>query len=244
MTSPSRSPSASPRCTPRWRPTRPTSPWAPSPANRPSWRPARQPASPPSGPSCPTRNCSTCTEPPPPCTPRPGAERRSWCSTGAPGARTAISPCRPTRRSCSPQLTERGIPLVAISPQKPDGSLTMQQKHGLAFAVVSDPGNTIARRLGILTRPSPQARAAQLQLGLDLTGVNADGTVPCRCPPPSPSTPAAPSGGSTSTPTTAPVPNPSRSSMPSTTSSTKGSGRLAAQRSASKVITAQRIDWA
>ena len=53
----------------------------------------------------------------------------------------------------------------------------MQQKHSLAFTVVSDPGNTIAGRLGILTRPSPEARAAQLHLGLDLTGVNADGTV-------------------------------------------------------------------
>jgi peroxiredoxin len=76
-----------------------------------------------------------------------------------------------------PRLTERGIRLVAISPQKPDGSLTMQQKHSLAFAVVSDPGNTIARRLGILTQPSDEARAAQLELGLDLTSVNADGTV-------------------------------------------------------------------
>jgi peroxiredoxin len=76
-----------------------------------------------------------------------------------------------------PQLTERGVRLVAISPQKPDGSLTMAQKHNLAFPVVCDPGNVIARRLGILTQPSPQARAAQLQLGLDLTSVNADGTV-------------------------------------------------------------------
>jgi peroxiredoxin len=75
-----------------------------------------------------------------------------------------------------PQLTERGIRLVAVSPQKPDGSLTMQQKHGLAFTVLSDPGNAIAGRLGILTRPSEEARAAQLQLGLDLTSVNADGT--------------------------------------------------------------------
>jgi peroxiredoxin len=75
-----------------------------------------------------------------------------------------------------PQLRERGIPLIAISPQKPDGSLSMQDKHSLAFTVVSDAGNTIAGRLGILTRPSPEARAAQLQLGLDLEGVNADGT--------------------------------------------------------------------
>jgi peroxiredoxin len=76
-----------------------------------------------------------------------------------------------------PQLTGRGIRLVAVSPQKPDGSLTMQQKHSLAFTVVSDPGNIIAGRLGILTQPSQEARAAQLQLGLDLTSVNADGTV-------------------------------------------------------------------
>ena len=47
-----------------------------------------------------------------------------------------------------PRLTGRGVGLVAI-----------------------------ARGLGILTRPSDEARAAQLQLGLDLTAVNADGTV-------------------------------------------------------------------
>ena len=76
-----------------------------------------------------------------------------------------------------PQLTERGVRLIAVSPQKPDGSLSMQQKHGLAFTVVSDPGNVIAGRLGILTRPSQEARAAQLRLGLDLATVNADGTV-------------------------------------------------------------------
>ncbi len=76
-----------------------------------------------------------------------------------------------------PQLTDRGIKLVAISPQKPDGSLAMQQKHGFAFTVVSDPGNTLAGRLGILAQPPDECRAAQLRLGLDLTGVNADGTV-------------------------------------------------------------------
>jgi peroxiredoxin len=74
------------------------------------------------------------------------------------------------------QLTGRGIGLVAISPQTPDGSLSMREKHDLSFTVLSDPGNVIARRLGVLTRPSDEARAAQLQLGLDLAAVNADGT--------------------------------------------------------------------
>ncbi len=76
-----------------------------------------------------------------------------------------------------PQLTDRGVRLIAISPQTADGSLTMQQKHDLAFTVLSDPGNVIARHLGIRTHPSEEARDAQLQFGLDLTSVNADGTV-------------------------------------------------------------------
>lgn len=75
-----------------------------------------------------------------------------------------------------PALTERGVRLAAVSPQAPDGSLSMQEKHDLGFTVLSDPGNGIARTLGILTQPSDEARAAQLELGLDLTAVNADGT--------------------------------------------------------------------
>jgi peroxiredoxin len=96
--------------------------------------------------------------------------RGAWC----PYCNIALSAYQ---QHLLPQLTGRGIGLVAISPQTPDGSLSMQDKHDLAFTVVSDPGNTIARGLGILTQPSDEARAAQLQLGLDLTTVNADGTI-------------------------------------------------------------------
>jgi peroxiredoxin len=76
-----------------------------------------------------------------------------------------------------PELARRGVALVAISPQTPDGSLSTQQKSELAFTVLSDPGNQIAKAVGILTAPSAEARAAQLELGLDLTAVNADGTI-------------------------------------------------------------------
>ena len=75
-----------------------------------------------------------------------------------------------------PALAERGIGLIAISPQTPDGSLSTQESKELTFTVLSDPGNRIAGQLGILTAPSDGTRAAQLQLGLDLTQVNADGT--------------------------------------------------------------------
>jgi len=75
-----------------------------------------------------------------------------------------------------PALAERGIGLVAIGPEAPDGAQTTKESKQLTFPVLSDPGNQIAAQLGILTAPSDGARAAQLQLGLDLTQVNADQT--------------------------------------------------------------------
>lgn len=75
-----------------------------------------------------------------------------------------------------PELTARGVPLVAVSPQAPDGSLSMKEKNDLTFTVLSDPGNRLAASVGIVTGPSAEARETQLQLGLDLAAVNADGT--------------------------------------------------------------------
>jgi peroxiredoxin len=75
-----------------------------------------------------------------------------------------------------PLLAERDIPLVAISPQKPDGSLSTQEQNELTFTVLSDPGNRIADALGVLTAPGDATRAAQLTLGIDLSATNADGT--------------------------------------------------------------------
>ena len=95
--------------------------------------------------------------------------RGAWC----PYCNLALA----TYRSrLSKVLAQRGIVLVGLSPQTPDGSLTMQEKHDLDFAVLSDPGNQIAGALGILTHPSVAAREAQLEHGLDLTKINADGT--------------------------------------------------------------------
>jgi len=75
-----------------------------------------------------------------------------------------------------PHLAERGIPLVAISPQKPDGSLSTQETNELTFTVLSDAGNQLATALGVLTSHSEEALAAQRKLGLDLPEANADGT--------------------------------------------------------------------
>ncbi|MDX1873561.1 redoxin family protein [Mycolicibacterium sp. 120266] len=96
--------------------------------------------------------------------------RGSWC----PYCNMAL---RAYERDLLPALRARGVQLVAVSPQTPDGSVASRDNNELSFTVASDPGNQLAAALGILTAPSTEALDAQISLGLDLREVNADGTV-------------------------------------------------------------------
>jgi peroxiredoxin len=95
--------------------------------------------------------------------------RGAWC----PYCNVAL---RTYQQQLVAPLEARGIRLVAVSPQRPDGSLSMQEKNELTFTVLSDPGNRIAEELGVVTQPDEAARELQLEHGLDLAAVNADGT--------------------------------------------------------------------
>jgi peroxiredoxin len=95
--------------------------------------------------------------------------RGAWC----PYCNIAL---RTYQTELVPELTRQNVALIAVSPQAPDGSLSMQQKNELTFTVLSDPANALAGHVGIVSAPSPDAVAAQLQLGLDLAAVNADST--------------------------------------------------------------------
>jgi peroxiredoxin len=75
-----------------------------------------------------------------------------------------------------PRLASYGATLAAISPQKPDESLTTVEKHDLQFAVLSDAGARVARRLGIAFEPAEDVLEAQRALGLDIRDGNADGS--------------------------------------------------------------------
>jgi peroxiredoxin len=94
--------------------------------------------------------------------------RGAWC----PYCNMAL---RTYQTELVPALAERGFELIALSPQKPDGSLTSAQSNELTFSVASDPGNQVAAAVGIMSVPSPDSVAAQIKLGLDLAEVNADG---------------------------------------------------------------------
>ncbi|RJG56233.1 AhpC/TSA family protein [Sphingobium terrigena] len=52
-----------------------------------------------------------------------------------------------------PALRDRGIPLVALSPQQADRLDEIRQRHNLPFPVATDEDNSLARELGIAFRP-------------------------------------------------------------------------------------------
>lgn len=95
--------------------------------------------------------------------------RGAWC----PYCNTTL---RAYQELLLPELTPRGVALIAVSPQAPDGSLTMQETNALEYAVLADPGNQIAGALGILTETGAEALALVAAGGLDIAATNADGT--------------------------------------------------------------------
>jgi peroxiredoxin len=96
--------------------------------------------------------------------------RGGWC----PYCNLAL---RTYQQELLPQLDTFGARLVAISPQSPDESLSTVEKAALEFTVLSDPGARLADLIGIAFAQADEVLAAQFKLGLDLTKVNAEGTV-------------------------------------------------------------------
>jgi peroxiredoxin len=69
-------------------------------------------------------------------------------------------------------ITARGARLVAVSPQIPDESLTLTEKHELAFDVLSDIGSDTAKQYGLAFDLPDDLAAVYDKLGFDLQRVN------------------------------------------------------------------------
>jgi peroxiredoxin len=67
-----------------------------------------------------------------------------------------------------------GAALVAVSPQTPDQSLTLAERHALEFAVLSDAGNAVAREYGLAFTQGEAATTASRALGVELADYNGD----------------------------------------------------------------------
>jgi peroxiredoxin len=72
-----------------------------------------------------------------------------------------------------PAILAAGARLVAVSPERPDDSLTASEKGELEFDVLWDPGNDVARRYGLVFSLPDDVVASYLERGRDLTVVNA-----------------------------------------------------------------------
>jgi peroxiredoxin len=71
-------------------------------------------------------------------------------------------------------IKAKGVTLVAISPELPDQSPTMQEKSAIQFPVLSDVGNNLARKLGLLFQQPDTLRPILNAHGVDLQARNGD----------------------------------------------------------------------
>lgn len=66
--------------------------------------------------------------------------------------------------------------MVAVTPETPDKSLSTREKSDLAFDVLFDKGNVIAKAYGLVFTLSEELRPLYAKFGIDIPGHNGDDT--------------------------------------------------------------------
>ncbi|MEM8503847.1 MAG: peroxiredoxin-like family protein [Cyanobacteria bacterium P01_D01_bin.1] len=75
-----------------------------------------------------------------------------------------------------PEFEQIDAQVIAISPELPDNSLSVKEKHELAFPVLSDLGNAIARQYGLVFTLAAELRPLYKGFGIDIAASNGDDT--------------------------------------------------------------------
>lgn len=70
------------------------------------------------------------------------------------------------------QFEALGARLVAVSPEKPDDTVSTAEKNALTFLVLSDVGQRVGRTFGLVYHFSDELKAAYQEFGLDIPGKN------------------------------------------------------------------------
>lgn len=74
-----------------------------------------------------------------------------------------------------PEIKALGASMAAISPQAPEYSLSMAEKHRLGFEVLSDAGSLVARRYGLVfSLAEPLRMLYREKFGIEVQNYNAD----------------------------------------------------------------------
>jgi peroxiredoxin len=71
-----------------------------------------------------------------------------------------------------PEIAAAGALLVAISPEKPDETLSTSEKNALTFHVLSDVGQKVGRAFGLVYEFSDELRSVYDGFGLDIPAKN------------------------------------------------------------------------
>jgi peroxiredoxin len=71
-----------------------------------------------------------------------------------------------------PEIKAAGASLVAISPEKPDDTLSTTEKNALSFEVLSDVGQKAGRAFGLVYEFGDELKSAYKQFGIDIPGKN------------------------------------------------------------------------
>ncbi|WCB92268.1 Thiol-disulfide oxidoreductase ResA [Baekduia alba] len=75
------------------------------------------------------------------------------------------------------EVKDAGASLIAISPQRPDDALTMSEKHGLGFDVLSDAEQSVIRAYGVQFRVPAEIEDVHMTFfKKDISELNADGS--------------------------------------------------------------------
>ncbi|ERT09408.1 ahpC/TSA family protein [Lyngbya aestuarii BL J] len=75
-----------------------------------------------------------------------------------------------------PEIEQFHAKLVAISPQIPDHSLSTLEKNELTFEVLSDVGNQVARKFGLVFTLPEELRPIYQKFGIDIPAHNGNKT--------------------------------------------------------------------
>lgn len=75
-----------------------------------------------------------------------------------------------------PEFEQANAQVIAISPELPDNSLSVKEKHDLAFPVLSDVGNDVTRQYGLVFTLASELRPLYKGLGIDIPASNGDDT--------------------------------------------------------------------
>ena len=73
-----------------------------------------------------------------------------------------------------PEFNQLGANLVAISPELPDHSLSVTEKHSLEFSVLSDVGNQASRQYGLVFTLDKTLQPLYQDFGIDIPTHNGD----------------------------------------------------------------------